>query len=116
MKIAKIIATATLVCATATPALAWGDREQGALVGIGALLLGQQLVNQNQYQQQYAPQPQYQPQYQNQYQQYTPQPQYRHHHHHWHRESSTTMDTCDYSGQRVRIYNEYGRVIGFRYC
>ena len=119
MKFAKIITTVALVCATATPAMAWGDREQGALVGIGALLLGQQLINQNQ--QQYAPQPQYQyqqPQPQYQYQQ--PQPQYqehRHHRwHHWRRQSSTSMDICDYSGQRVRVYDEYGRVIGFRYC
>jgi len=113
MKIAKIITVAAVVCASASPALAWGDREQGALVGIGALLLGQSLAAQSQYAPQQEPQHQYNaPDYS-----YQQRPQYDHHpHHHWRRESVTTMDICHFAGQRVRVYDAYGRVIGFRYC
>jgi len=46
----KIIATTALVLATATaqPALAWGDREQGIVSGIAAILLLQKLNNNSQ--------------------------------------------------------------------
>lgn len=39
----KKLLLAMLVCAAATPAMAWGDREQGALAGLAAgIVLGQQ--------------------------------------------------------------------------
>jgi len=44
--IKKIVATA-LALTLAAPAMAWGDREQGILTGIGALLLLQNLNRQN---------------------------------------------------------------------
>lgn len=104
MKITKILAITALTVAT-TNAMAWGPREQGVLIGAGALLLGQHIYNHHNY----APQP---PAYYVQPQPvyvapppviYTPpQPAY--------------MDVCQFSGQRVRVYDSYGNVMGMRYC
>ena len=43
----KLIAAALVAC-TASSAFAWGDREQGALVGIASILLLQNMQRQNQ--------------------------------------------------------------------
>jgi hypothetical protein len=47
----KLIATTVLTLSFVTPALAWGDREQGALAGIVGTLLWQRLDNHGQTQQ-----------------------------------------------------------------
>ena len=46
----KFIATTVVALSFTTSALAWGDREQGALAGIVGTLLWQKLDNQNQNQ------------------------------------------------------------------
>lgn len=54
----------SVACAGATPALAWGKKEQGILTGIAAVLLFQQIVGRSQAAPVYQPrtQPQAQPQ------------------------------------------------------
>jgi len=47
----KFIAATIVALSVATPAQAWGDREQGALAGIVGTLLWQRLDNQGQIQQ-----------------------------------------------------------------
>lgn len=44
----KFIAIAVLACTAATPAMAWGDREQGALAGVAGVLLLQHMNRNNQ--------------------------------------------------------------------
>lgn len=108
MNITKVLAIAALSLATSTSALAWGPREQGMLVGAGALLLGQHIYNHHDRGYQAPAAPVYYVQPQPVYVApppviYTPpQPAY--------------MDVCQFSGQRVRVYDSYGNVMGLRYC
>jgi hypothetical protein len=104
MKITKVLAIATLSL-VATQAFAWGHREQGMLIGAGAVLLGQHIY-QN-HQPRYRPEPVYYVQPQPVYVAPPPprvivQPAY--------------MDLCNYSGQVVRVYDSYGNVLGMRHC
>ena len=45
MKLAKIALIAATALTISNSAYAWGDREQGVLVGIGATLLSQHIMN-----------------------------------------------------------------------
>ena len=116
MKLSKVVAVAALAVLS-TQALAWGDREQGALAGAAAILLGQHILNNHNHQHYAPPPPVYRevPVYVQPapvYVQpapvivpptYTPIP-------------GGYMDICRYRNQEIRIYDSLGNVIGWRYC
>jgi hypothetical protein len=109
MKFVKTVLVTTLAIAS-TQALAWSDREQGFLAGIGAVILGQHLANSQQARPvQQAPAPIYMapapiyvqpPVYMQPAPVYTPPP----------------LPVCQYRGQEIRLYDQYGNVIASRYC
>lgn len=108
MKLFKIIALVVLAMVS-NHAMAWGDREQGVLTGIGAVLLGQHIIGSQQHQRQHQPQYQYQePQYIPQQRIYRqPAPVYS---------QPAYMDLCQYQDQAVRVYDRNGNVLGWRTC
>ena len=102
----KILA-ALLAVLISTPALAWGDREQGILAGITAVLLWQKLdaAAENNRKDRTGPQqfPTYQPQPQFIPQQQMPIP-------------TGFQEPCQFRGHHARIYDRYGQPIAIRVC
>ena len=99
----KVLATAAVIGAMiSTPAMAWGDREQGALAGIVGTLILQEIYRDNQ-----GSYPQQQPRYPQQ------QPQViEHHHHYGNRNCGIEIRTVWTDNYRREIRSEHDRCTG----
>lgn len=109
----KTFALAIAALLATSPALAWGDREQGILTGAAAVLIWQKLEAASRRNEQ--------PQVVQQHQVYRPHPTFNGNVYQFVPQQNIPMPTafqepCQFPGHHARIYDRYGMPVAIRVC
>lgn len=109
-----LVAALTLVLGTTSSAWAWGDREQGIVTGIAAVLVWQKLAAASK-----AREPQ--PTVVQQHPVYRPHPTFNGNAYQYVPQQNMPMPTafqepCQFPGHHARIYDRYGVPVAIRVC